>query len=96
MTVTLFVADLPEFAPLIDAANRLAGVSVLPPMQGYWRIVAEQRLSFSRQQLKLRHALWNSALAGGFCGRLSAYTGDVMTIESEIAGTADNPPGSRA
>lgn len=96
MTVTLFVVDLPEFLPLIDAANRVAGVSVLPPLLGYWRIVSERRLSFSRQELKLRHALWNSALAGGFCGRLSAYTNDVMTLESDIASAGEKSTGSRA
>ena len=83
MTVTLFVADLPEFSPVVQAARGVAGVSVLQPKLGYWRIVADKKLSFSRKQLSLRHALWNSALAGGFCGRLSEYTGDQMTIESE-------------
>jgi hypothetical protein len=83
MSVTLFVADLAEFQPLIKAAGNIAGVSVLPPKLGYWRIVAEHRLTLSRKELRLRHALWNSALSGGFCGRLGEYTNDVMTIESE-------------
>lgn len=83
MSVTLFVPDLAEFKPLIDAASDVEVVSVRQPMKGYWRIVADNRISFTRKQLRLRRALWNSALSGGFSGRVVEYTDDVVTIESE-------------
>ncbi|KAF1697271.1 hypothetical protein CSC62_08705 [Pseudoxanthomonas jiangsuensis] len=83
MSVTLFVLDLAEFRPLVDAAANVASVTVRQPVRGYWRIQAERRISFSRKELRLRRPLWNSALAGGFCGKLVEYTDDVMTLESE-------------
>lgn len=83
MTVTVFVPDLAEFQPLIKAAAAVDGVTVKEPKLGYWRIAAKDRLTFARKPLGLRVALWNSALAGGFCGRLTEYTNDSLTIESE-------------
>lgn len=83
MSATVFVPDLAEFQPLVKAAAAVEGVTVREPKLGYWRIVAKDRLTFSRKALGLRVALWNSALTGGFCGRLAEYTNDSLTIESE-------------
>jgi hypothetical protein len=84
MNTTVFVPDLAEFEPLVKAASSVEGVSVKEPKLGYWRIVAKDKLSFSRKQLGLRHALWNTTLTGGFCGRLTEYNNDTITIEGEI------------
>lgn len=81
--VRIFVPDLPEFAPLINGAKATDGCRVLEPQGGYWRIEGERELTFTRKGLGLGPALWNSALAGGFCGRIVEYGRDVMRIESE-------------
>jgi len=83
MSVILFVPDLAEFGPLVKAVTGVQGVVLREPKKGYWRIESQDRMTFSRKELKLRHALWNSALTGGYCGRLGEYTNDVITIESE-------------
>jgi len=83
MTVTIFVPDIPEFGPLIKAVADKPGVDLIAPKAGYWQIQAADRLSFGRKALGLRVAMWNSALTGGFCGRLTEYTNDVMTIETD-------------
>lgn len=82
MTVTVYVLDIAEFEPLLKAASA-AGCKVREPVRGYWRIEAEHVLEFSRKDLGLGPALWNSALSGGFCGRIAEYGRDVMRIESE-------------
>lgn len=79
--VTIFVPDLPEFAPLLDGA-RAVGSRIEPPARGYWRIVSDGELSFRRKELGLGPALWNSALTGGFIGRIAEYDRDVLRIES--------------
>lgn len=83
MMVTVFVPDIPEFMPLVRAAEKAPSCSVLPPARGYWRLEAEQELRFVRKQLGLGPALWNSALSGGFRGRIVEYGRDEMRIVSE-------------
>jgi hypothetical protein len=83
MAVTLFVPDIPEFVPLINGAKAAQGCRVYEPSKGYWRIEAPQSLRFERKALGLGPALWNSALTGGFRGRIVEYGRDVLLIESE-------------
>lgn len=80
--VTLFVPDLPEFAALVEASRKSATCEVQQPLAGYWRIVAEE-LHFNRKTLGLKPALWNSALSGGFEGRIAEYGRDDLRIVNE-------------
>lgn len=83
MSVTVYIPDIAEFVPLLKAAAA-AGCTVRDPVRGYWRIEAEHVLEFSRKKLGLGPALWNSALSGGFQGRITEYGRDIMRIESEV------------
>lgn len=83
MAVKIFVIDLPEFAPLIEALRTEASVSLKAPVAGYWQIDAGPSLSLSRKGLGLNLALWYSMLAGGFCGCLTEYGRDTLTIIEE-------------
>jgi len=81
--VRIFVPDIPEFAPLLEGARKAGNCRVLKPEHGYWRIEADHEIRFERKALGLGPALWNSALTGGFRGRIVEYGRDVMRIESE-------------
>jgi hypothetical protein len=81
--VTIFVPDIPELSGLIDAARRELECKLEPPRAGYWRITAPREVRFRRDALGLSRALWNSALSGGFCGRVVEYTSDALCIASE-------------
>lgn len=83
MTVTVFVPDVPEFLPLVHAAAKVDGCAVKSSQGGYWRLESPRSLLFSRKALGLGPALWNSALSGGFVGRIVKYDRDTMIIESE-------------
>ena len=83
MTVSIYVPDIPEFQVLVQAAQKAAGCTVREPSRGYWRLEAERELQFSRKSLGLGPAIWNSALSGGFRGRIVEYGRDIMRIESE-------------
>lgn len=83
MTITVFVPDLPDFLPLVQAVRTLSEVKLVPPCRGYWRICAPRRLHFSRKGLGLRVALWYSMLSGGYVGRVTEYGRETLTIESE-------------
>jgi hypothetical protein len=81
--VTIFVPDIPEFMPLIQGARNLEDCRIQLPRLGYWRIEADQEICFGRKALGLGPALWNSALTGGFRGRITEYSRDVLRIEAE-------------
>lgn len=83
MSVSIFVPDIPELKPLLEAAQAAEACTIHPPQNGYWRIEAERELRFQRKRLGLGPALWNSALSGGFRGRIVEYGRDIMLIESE-------------
>lgn len=83
MTVVIFVPDIPEFLPLVDGARSVETVRVREPVRGYWRIEADEAIQFGRKALGLGPALWNSALTGGFRGRIAEYGRDVMRIEAD-------------
>ena len=83
MTVLIFIPDIPEFVPLVTAARALRDSTVRAPENGYWIIEADRVLRFSRKAMKLGPAIWNSALSGGFVGRIVDYGRDEIVIESE-------------
>lgn len=79
--VTIFVPELPEFVPLIESARSI-GSRVESPDRGYWRIVADREIRFGRKQMGLGPALWNSALTGGFIGRIAEFDRDAIRVVS--------------
>ena len=82
MMVSIYVPDLAEFSSITESARKL-GLRVQGPVKGYWQIDADQEIRFERKALGLRVALWNSALAGGFVGKIAQYDRDTMRIVNE-------------
>jgi hypothetical protein len=79
----IFVPDIPEFAPVLKAAEQAGSCRVIAPKQGYWRITADSEICFQRKALGLGPALWYSMLSGGYRGRITEYSRDVLRIEGE-------------
>ena len=78
--ISIYVPDFPEFEAFLASARQAGNCHVREPVDGYWRIEANREISFNRKAAGLGPALWNSALAGGFCGRIIEYSRDVMRI----------------
>jgi hypothetical protein len=72
----LYVLDVPEFAPLIEAARHKAGFEVAGPKAGYFRIAAQDQLRIQRVETGLPEALWFGAFTAG-------YDGEELIIDSE-------------
>jgi hypothetical protein len=83
VTVVVFIPDLPEFLPLVRAAEKVEGCRVQSSHGGYWRVEGSRQLRFTRKAMGLGPAIWNSALSGGFIGRIVEYGRDEMILESE-------------
>jgi hypothetical protein len=82
MNATVYVPNLPEFAPVVDAVRASDGIRVVPPRAGYWQLEAPHCITFSRKTLQLRTALWFAMLSGGYRGRLREFTRDTITIDA--------------
>ena len=80
MSVTIFVPDLKEFLPVVEAARK-TGLAVHEPAKGYWRIRAEKEIRLVRKELGLGPALWNSALIGGIDGEIARFDKDEMILK---------------
>jgi hypothetical protein len=78
--ICIYVPDFPEFKPFIDGARSTGNCQIMSPDRGYWRVKAEQEITLHRKALGLGPALWNSALAGGFRGKIAEYGRDAMRI----------------
>lgn len=80
MSVIIYVADLPEFAPIIRGAQKQDDCFVEKCDSGYWKISSPSEIHFNRKALGLGPALWYSALSGGFVGEVVEYGREQMIL----------------
>ena len=83
MSVIIYVADLPEFAPVVDGARKLPDCTVSRIASGYWKIESPSEIRFVRKELGMGPALWNSALSGGFRGSIVSFDRNKMCLRAE-------------
>ena len=74
---SLFVLDVPEFAPLIAGA---AGAHKVSRRGGYAAIEAPERVVVERARSGLGDAVWYGALTGGYEGRIVEFSADRLVI----------------
>ncbi|NPT58475.1 VOC family protein [Paraburkholderia elongata] len=70
---SLYVLDVPEFSPLVDAAREDNNCVVESTINGYWRIRSKDAIVFENKSLRLVPALWHSSLTGGFIGKVKVF-----------------------
>ncbi len=75
---TLFVLDVPEFAPLVEAAQSLRGFRV--SRQADYFALSSNEIRIPRKATGLRRAVWYGALTGGFEGVLRRFDDDELVI----------------
>jgi hypothetical protein len=73
---SLYVLDVPEFAPLIEAARQKGELEIAGPKAGYFRITSSDQLRIRRADTGLPEALWFGAFTAG-------YDGEELVIDSE-------------
>ena len=82
MTARIFVPDIPEFLPIVEGIRAVGNCTVHAPANGYWWFEDAREIRLKRREIGLGPALWNSALTGGFQGRIVTFDRDIMVIES--------------
>jgi hypothetical protein len=73
---SLYVLDVPEFTPLVEAARKKGGFDITGPKAGYFRIATEGQLRIYRADTGLPEALWFGAFTAG-------YDGEQLIIDTE-------------
>lgn len=73
---SLFVLDVPEFSPLVEAARKKPELTILGPKAGYFRIATDGQLRIRRDETGLPEALWFGAFTAG-------YDGEELVIDSD-------------
>ena len=81
----IFVVDVAEFRPIVEAARGLAGVTVSGPRAGYHLIEGRGEIVLHRKAMGFKPALWWSLLTGGYRGRIVSYTREELRIVAEDA-----------
>lgn len=74
---SLFVLDVPEFAPLIAGA---AADHRVQRQGGYAMIEAADKVVVERARSGLGDAVWFGALTGGYEGRIVEFNADRLVI----------------
>ena len=74
---SLFVLDVPEFAPLIAGA---ASSHRIRRRGGYAAIEAPEKVVVERARSGLGDAVWYGALTGGYEGRIVEFSADRLVI----------------
>ena len=88
---TLFVLDVPEFAPLHRAA-RQAGLAVRQADGGYLRFDGAPELALERARAGLGKAVWYGALTAGYVGRVVRFDDDRLVISDAPCADARTRP----
>ncbi|MCB1394965.1 MAG: hypothetical protein KDJ98_03100 [Rhodobacteraceae bacterium] len=78
--IDVYVLDVPEFHPLIEASRGVAEVTIDGPQQGYWRISAPTELRFNRKAMKMKPAVWYGIFTGGLNGEIAEWGRDEVRV----------------
>lgn len=81
MMVRIYVLNVPEFLPLVDAA-RLIDHAEVKNGEYYFRIDARDELVFERKAMKMKPAVWYGAFTGGLDGEIVEFGRDTVRVVS--------------
>jgi len=79
----VYVLDVLEFKPVVDAAKTMPDVQLSGPKLGYYRIDTRGDLILNRRAMKLPPAVWYGAMTGGVSGRIAEWSMDSLRIVSK-------------
>ncbi|MEX3939922.1 VOC family protein [Paraburkholderia sp. BR10937] len=81
---SVFVLDVPEFRPLVDAARESGTYRTAATGDGYIRIDGNPGITFTRKALGFKPAVWYGALTGGLAGRIEQFDTDQLVISPVV------------
>ena len=76
---TIYVFDVDEFRPVIDAAGQRQSVSVRKVGPNV-EVTADGPIEIGRRESGVRHAVWYSAVAGVVAGRVEQFDKEQLRV----------------
>lgn len=76
----IYVLDVPEFLPIIEAARGKADCVVTRCDAGYWRVEAPGEIVLNRREMGLKPAVWYGIFTGGLNGEIAAFGRDEVRV----------------
>ena len=76
----LYVLDVEEFRPLVDAARAMPDCTVTEARRGYVRIESPGEIVFDRRAMKVKPAIWYSMFNSGIEAEIVDYGHDVVRL----------------
>jgi hypothetical protein len=78
--VILYVLDVPEFRPIVDAARERENCKVSKSNKGYYRIESPNEIVLNRREMKMKPAVWYGLFTGGLNGEIVEFGRDEVRV----------------
>lgn len=78
--VVLYVLDVPEFRPIVEAARAKSDCEVTRFDAGYYRIEAPTEIVLNRREMNMKPAVWYGLFTGGLNGEIAMFGRDEVRI----------------
>lgn len=75
-----YVLDVPEFAPLIDAALKTSGTRLHALKCGYRFVEFSGALEIRRADTGLNEAIWYGCLTAGLVGKITRFDQELLML----------------
>ena len=76
----IYVLDVPEFMPIVDAARAKPDCTVTHSDKGYYRVEAPGDIVLNRREMGLKPAVWYGIFTGGLNGEIAAFDRDEVRV----------------
>ena len=78
--VILYVLDVAEFLPIVEAARKLPDCQITKSEKGYWKIVSLTEIVLNRKAMQMKPAVWYGLFTGGMNGEIASFGRDEVRV----------------
>lgn len=76
----VYVLDVPEFLPVVEAARTRPGCRITKSDKGYYRVEAPTEIVFNRREMGMKPAVWYGLFTGGLNGEIAEFGRDEVRV----------------
>ncbi|WP_043832804.1 hypothetical protein [Muricoccus aerilatus] len=69
----IYVLDVPEFMPVVEAARGKPECQITHSDKGYWRVESASEIVLNRREMGLKPAVWYGSFTGGLDGEITEF-----------------------
>jgi hypothetical protein len=78
--VVLYVLDVPEFLPVVEATRARPDCLITGARNGYYRVEAPAEIVLNRREMKMKPAVWYGLFTGGLEGEIAEFGRDEVRV----------------